>query len=135
MLTCVCVCVSERVCGKSLGLLEERIGSCTGFSSYFKQNVEKHISAAVSRSYLSLTLSLSRVCCTFVRLLRSFGSLSSVLFRVLSLLLLFGLVLYVFVCFCSASTWFVVAAAVAAAAAAVAAPVTPARPRCRLIVP
>jgi len=42
---------TDSVCGKSLGLLEERIGSCTGFSSYFKQNVEKHISAAVYLSF------------------------------------------------------------------------------------
>jgi len=47
---------TDSVCGKSLGLLEERIGSCTGFSSYFKQNVEKHISAAV---YLSVLVRFS----------------------------------------------------------------------------
>lgn len=89
------------MCGKSLGLLEERIGSCTGFSSYFKQNVEKHISAAVSRSPACL-LALS-----FIRLLRSFGSLSSVQFgslrslRVVVTVVFFGFVrLAGFVRFC-----------------------------------
>lgn len=28
-------------CGKTLGLLEERFGSCTGFSSYFKTKCRK----------------------------------------------------------------------------------------------
>lgn len=85
------------MCGKSLGLLEERIGSCTGFSSYFKQNVEKHISAAVSRSPAARSFVHSFA--SFIRFVE-FGSVPCVLLLLLFLLASFvWLVLYVFVCF------------------------------------